>query len=354
MGIGYFFVFTCLFAKTYRIHKIFNDARRRAKRYLMTTPKLAAFVLLPSFLIVSAFLSAWTALSEDTPYLWFNFALSTQYLENVYDPRCSTSNWTLTTSFVLCGVTAVGCSLVSYKVKNLPTKYNESSSIFFSVFFMLTYSVLIVPLNFLTADMQVLGLIRGIGTEFGVSCVGFALMGIKVLVNMGFNLDSTSSGNSGHSGHSGQESAVKGSEVEMSEIQRKTSAAGKYTGGKYFTVSRKPTPRKSSSTTSPAKPKDAENGAKGVANPESHTSPNVSVSNQPTLVSATADTKTNVSMSEVEDMVVVQAEAYSDIASPIEEKPNLRIGKNDDLFVMAVASFEATVCLNTTCVLLSC
>jgi len=189
---------------------------------------------------------------------------------------------------------------------------------------MLTYSVLIVPLNFLTADMQVLGLIRGIGTEFGVSCVGFALMGIKVLVNMGFNLDSTSSGHSGHSGHSGQESAVKSSEVEMSEIKRKTSTAGKHTG-KFFVVRQKSNTRKSSSTTSPAKPKDAENGAKGVANPESHTSPNVSVSNQPTLVSATAGTKTNLSMSEVEDMVVVQAEAYSDIASPIEEKTNLRI-----------------------------
>jgi hypothetical protein len=200
LALGYFIPFTLLFAKTYRLYRIFNN--QKIKGQVLTTSTLAVFVLL-IWLILLIFLSIWTIFDPPLPMTEINAGLSTPFVENVVNPLCSINSWTIISSFSAMLVVTLGCAVLAYRTRRLPSKYKEANQIFFCVFFLLVYSILIMPVNFLTTDINALALIRGVGCQFAALTIAVGLMGPKVLHDERGEV--VSSGGSATSGNSSKE-----------------------------------------------------------------------------------------------------------------------------------------------------
>jgi hypothetical protein len=97
-------------------------------------------------------LIAWTVWDPPRLSLNMNAALSIVDIKTSYTPGCVTNTGFMISHLTATGLLLLAGALIAHKCESLPDKFNEASSIFICLFFMLTFGVVIMPLNFLAAS----------------------------------------------------------------------------------------------------------------------------------------------------------------------------------------------------------
>lgn len=159
-------VLSALFAKTYRLHALFNDTEIRHSEGLSNTDLFKFVGVL--LLLMSAVLIAWMVVDKPAYTEEIDTALSTPSLVvlNVY---CSTRYEFVLTIALMYAVILIWGSYISWKIRLLPSQFNESSQIALCIALVLFIGIIAVPVNFLvspsssSSSNDAVLIIRGLG-----------------------------------------------------------------------------------------------------------------------------------------------------------------------------------------------
>jgi urea transport system substrate-binding protein len=180
MVIGYFFMFSLLLSKIYRIYRVFNNSSNRKLQNLTTfsliTGKVLPFVVLMAGLTIVLQLTG--GISSGTQA---NVGASTQFIVDVKDPICNVDNVFLAIYLLIALVLLLVGIYMAWSSRRISEKYRESTEILSCLFFVIIYASLLLPLNFMIEDMHLLGLLRGLGVNVAVMYINFTIMGNKLM-----------------------------------------------------------------------------------------------------------------------------------------------------------------------------
>jgi len=179
LSLGYFIVFALLFAKTFRIHSIFIRQTSKKRRAITSTLRLTVYYVGPFLFSVIIFTTLWTLIDPSETVLQMNTDKSTDFVLDYYEPTCTKSTAFLWMALTVTFVLNVVCAYYAFRTRRISGRYREAEYIFISVAFMLIYTIVIVPLNFLSDDVSVLATIRGLSSEFAVTFIMITIMGHK-------------------------------------------------------------------------------------------------------------------------------------------------------------------------------
>ncbi|KJE94759.1 hypothetical protein CAOG_05347 [Capsaspora owczarzaki ATCC 30864] len=176
-------LFSALFAKTYRLHRLFNATSVRRSEGLTDVFLLK---IIGIFLLCDvALLIAWTVVDRSMFAEEMDWERSTPLLV-VMNTYCTSS-----LPFVLANVAAIGLLLVwgaylAWRTRLLPSQFNESSQIAFAIVLILFLGVITIPLNYLiggatsSSDDAPLVIIRGCVLVLGSMAILLILFVPKV------------------------------------------------------------------------------------------------------------------------------------------------------------------------------
>eukprot|EP00743_Colponemidia_sp_Colp-15_P002071 GILK01002247.1.p1 GENE.GILK01002247.1~~GILK01002247.1.p1 ORF type:complete len:687 (+),score=85.68 GILK01002247.1:66-2126(+) len=168
-----------LFAKTYRIAKLFHNPKLRAVRLTDKEMLMKAGALI---LIQMVIMVAWSASSERSVFIKVrNEGLSSQSYFEV--PSCTTSGLFLGIDFVFLGALIAWGSWLVYRAKSAPSAFNESFHITVCLLFLMFYGIILIPLQFIiSANPDAVAIIRAVGMLFGIWVVLGSLFVPKLLI----------------------------------------------------------------------------------------------------------------------------------------------------------------------------
>lgn len=213
--------FSLLFAKTWRLFKIF------------TNPKLKV-VAMPNFVLIMRsvpvmlaniiILCVWSGTSAPSYDLDFSKEMSTTYIEDIYVPVCTSNTLFMGLEYLYFAVILIIGTVMAYYCRRLPERFNEAPYIFVCISFMLIFSIIMVPINYIIGNNpEALVVLRGLGIQVAVTIMACALFVPKFL-NMDLsNGVSTESGSTNRSNHSGVSTGSTGA-VRLTRVVSQTAA----------------------------------------------------------------------------------------------------------------------------------
>jgi len=172
LSMGYLLVLTFLIAKTYITHNTFmanSPSKTRGKHYVTDPIRVAVYGMAPFFFSGFVYTALWTLIDPSLYKALKNEAESVQYVKDVYDPYCEVSNTALPLALAGVFVVAVMNCWYAFSARRASRRYREAEYVFLADTFILVFSVIIVPVNFISNDINYLASIRGFGSEIAVT-----------------------------------------------------------------------------------------------------------------------------------------------------------------------------------------
>jgi len=175
-ALGLVGLLSCLFAKTYRIHKIFNT--RKLSQNKITDGQL--FIFVGSMLFVeSILLLAWGIADEPAHFQRIDNLKSDEFTLYLVD-ECTESDTFVALQMTFVAFFLAWGSYLAFKTRDIPSDFNESLYISASIGVLTFASILLIPINYIVGDNTLaLVTIRSFGICAVTTFVGAILFGPK-------------------------------------------------------------------------------------------------------------------------------------------------------------------------------
>jgi len=189
--IGGMSTLSFLLIKNWRLFHIFNNSLQ-VKRKIVISTRILFLEVGVIMLIQVAFLILWTGIDQST----FSKTLTTdQKIDDNFDgeityiPHCTVSTPFLAIQFIYSALLLIAGTVLSWKLKELPTNYNESKYVGFAIFLIVFFCIILIPINFLlntdqqsTGSTNALVIIRGLGTTIATLIILFVIFMPKFIM----------------------------------------------------------------------------------------------------------------------------------------------------------------------------
>lgn len=215
------FVFSIMFSKAWRIHKLFNNkelARVKVSNSMLL--KMIGIILMCQII----YLIIWTVVKPSKPVLTFSAGYST-YLNDVYLQECTSNIIFVVIQLVAIALIFLWGARLAWSVRKASAEFNESMSLMSTIGLMLIMGVILVPLDYLMAsEPDTLVILRSLGIEIGVFAVIILQFGSKLMYIWNVEFTTTFGSTSLLGGSSSMNSLH-----EKSQAMKRAAARGRFT-----------------------------------------------------------------------------------------------------------------------------
>lgn len=214
------FVFSIMFSKAWRIHRLFNNKElQRVKVSNTMLLKMIGMILI----VQIVYLILWTTLKPSKPVLRYSSEFST-FLSDIYLQECTSSIPFVVIQLFVIVILFLWGGKLAWGVRKASAEFNESMSLMSTIGLMFIMGVILVPLDYLMADdPDTLVLLRSLGIEIGV--LGIILLQFASKITYVWRVEITTTFGSSSLGSSGNSS---GSHAK-SQALKHAAARGRFT-----------------------------------------------------------------------------------------------------------------------------